>query len=239
MRGCLFVLLVAAAVLGSIAWFGSVPIADTVIGAMLQASGYRATTTTITVTADPPPRLLLGQAERVAIDSTGVEWRSLLAARLSLTFDGVDLFARSANTIHGTIEGVELTGDAAAPTGAPAPAVTIALDGPADAASAAITVDEATIRALVLAAVSREFGTIATGVELVAPDRLRLTAPGATIEASLVIDGNGALAISTALGSVEMFRVDPTIPLRLRSVAVVDRALRLDGVLDVTGLLRG
>ena len=110
---------------------------------------------------------------------------------------------------------------------------------PAAAADAAITVDAATIRRLIVAAVEREFGVKATGVELVAPNRLRLAAPGATIDASLVIDERGALAVSTPLGSVEMFRVDPSIPLRLRSVTVVDGALRLDGILDVNALLGG
>src|SRR4029078_11387664 len=41
------------------------------------------------------------------------------------------------------------------------------------------------------------------------------------------------------LGSVEMCGVDPAIPLRLRSVTVVDGALRLDGILDVNALLPG
>ena len=239
MRGCLFVLLFAAIVVGSIAWFASAPIASTVVGAILDGSGFRAASSTITVTADPPPRLLLGQADRVSISATDVQWQSLRAARLSLTFDGVDLFARTATTIHGSLDDADVAADDETTGGPAAPTATIAVDGPAAAADAAITVDAATIRRLIVAAVEREFGVKATGVELVAPNRLRLAAPGATIDATLVIDERGALAVSTPLGSVEMFRVDPSIPLRLRSVTVVDGALRLDGILDVNALLGG
>lgn len=239
MRGCLFVLLFAAIVIGSGAWFASAPIASTVVGAILDGSGFRAASSTITVTADPPPRLLLGQADRVAITAADVQWQSLRAARLSLAFDGVDLFARTATTIHGSLDDADVAADDETTGGGAAPTATIAVDGPAAAADAAITVDAATIRRLIVAAVEREFGVKATGVELVAPNRLRLAAPGATIEATLVIDGSGGLAVSTPLGSVEMLRVDPAIPLRLRSVAVVDGALRLDGILDVNALLRG
>ena len=239
MRGCLFVLLFAAVVIGSIAWFASAPIASTVVGAILEGSGFRAASSTITVTADPPPRLLLGQADRVAIAATDVEWQSLRAARLSLQFGGVDLFARTAMTIHGSLDDADVVVDDEATTGGTAPTATIAVDGPAGAADAAITVGAATIRRLIVAAVERQFGVKASGVELVAPNRLRLAAPGATIDATLVIDASGALAVSTPLGSVEMFRVDPAIPLRLRSVSVVDGALRLDGILDVNALLRG
>jgi hypothetical protein len=235
----LFVLLFAGIVIGSIAWFASAPISSTVVGAILDGSGFRAASSTITVTADPPPRLLLGQADRVAITATDVEWQSLRAARLSLTFDGVDLFARTATTIHGSLHDADVAADDEATGGEPAPTATIDVNGPAAAADAAITVDAATIRRLILAAVEREFGVRATGVELLAPNRLRLAAPGATIEATLVIDGRGALALSTALGSVEMFRVDASIPLRLRSVTVVDGSLRLDGILDVNALLEG
>jgi hypothetical protein len=238
-RGCLFVLLFAAIVIGSIAWFASAPIASTVVGAILDGSGFRAASSTISVTADPPPRLLLGQADRVSITATDVQWQSLRAARLSLIFDGVDLFARTATTIHGSLDAADVAADDETTSGGPAPTATIAVDGPAGAADAAITVDAATIRRLILAAVEREFSVKATGVELLAPNRLRLAAPGATIEATLVIDGSGALAVSTPLGSVEMFRVDPAIPLRLRSVTILDGALRLDGILDVNALLRG
>jgi len=116
---------------------------------------------------------------------------------------------------------------------------TFDFDGPPSAAVATITIDAATIRGLVIGAVAREFNVTATGAELLALNRLRLTIPGATIEASLVIDGTGALAISTPLGSVAMFSTDPSIPLRLRSASVVDGRLDVEGVLDLTGLLRG
>src|SRR4249920_860941 len=102
MRGCLFVLVLAAALIAAIAWFASAPIVSAVIGGALQANGYQSSSTTITATADPPPRLL-GHADRIAIDSSDVAWKTLRARHLALTLEGVDLFARKADAVHGTI----------------------------------------------------------------------------------------------------------------------------------------
>jgi hypothetical protein len=236
MRGCLFVLVLAAALISGVAWFGAPTIADTVVAAALRGDGFRASTVSIQAVADPPPRLLVGQADRLTIDAAGVDWHSVKAARLSLTLINVDLLARSLGSIDGTIEAATL----ADPSGLdPAPIANIGIDGPADAAWTTITVDPSSFREVVLAAVFRQFGVQATNVELTAPDQLRLTTPGATFEGTLVIDPEGSLALSTRLGTVTMLRLDPTLPIRLRSVTVDGAALRLAGVLDATALLRG
>jgi hypothetical protein len=236
MRGCLFVLVLAAALIGSIAWFAAEPIADAVIAAVLNGSQVRAATMTVTTVADPPPKLLIGRADRITIEATDATWTTLRAASLTLVLDEVDFISRTAATIHGTITGADIGGDAALN---PSPVASIDIDGPANAAAATITVDRASIRASLLAAVHRSFGVTATDVVLLPPDRLRLVAPGATLEGSIVIDPAGGLALSTPLGTVTMLTVDPDIPIRLDSVAVVADALRIDATLDATDLLRG
>jgi hypothetical protein len=235
MRGCLFVLLFAAVLIGGIAWFASGPIVAAAIGVGLQGSGYNAASTTIHATADPPPRLFLGQADRVSISGEDVDWRALHADHLDLTLDGVDLVARTADTIRGSIEGAALDDG----HGGSAAVTSIKLSGPSDAAVATITIDPDAVRAAVTAAVASRFGVTPTDVQLVGPDRLRLVTPNATIEGGLEIDPSGALAFSTPLGSATLVSIDPTIPLRLQTVRVVNGALQLSGRLDVTSLLGG
>ena len=84
-----------------------------------------------------------------------------------------------------------------------------------------------------------EFGVTASSVDLIEPDRLRIVTPGLTAEASLVIADDGSLALSTPLGTAPIVRIDPSLPLQLRTVEVVPAGLRLVGRLDVSGLLGG
>jgi hypothetical protein len=233
-RGCLFVLVLAAAVLGAFAWFGSPVLAATVIQAALENAGYHATTSTISATSDPPPKLLLGRADRVEIDGTGVAFRTFHAARLDLTLTDVDVVARTAATISGRIVGAELEASGTAATTAD-----VEIDGPASDASATIEVDGATVDRLVKAAFAARFGVAPSGTELVAPNTLRVTAPGATIEGRFGVDADGAIALTTRLGATPVFRFDPSFPLRLTSIAIVDGRLRIGGVLDAEALLGG
>lgn len=235
MRGCLFVLLLATLVLGAAAWFGSGPLVSAVIGTALTGSGYRASTTSISATADPPPRLLLGHADRISLAASDVDWKALHARNLTLTLGGVDLFGRTAETVRGTIEGAELDDG----HGGTASATSIRVSGPLAEAATTLTLDESAVRAAVSTAAARRFGTVPSDVQLFAPDRLRLVTTAATVEGRLVIDPSGSLALATTLGSVPLLTIDPSIPLRLRTVAVVDGTLRLEGVLDLSSLIGG
>jgi hypothetical protein len=234
MRGCLFVLVLAAAVLGSAAWFGSPLLASAAVAAALQNGGYHAASSTVTASADPPPRLLIGRADRIEIVGTDVSFRTFRAASLDLVLTDVDLVGRTAGTISGRISGAEMT----TADGTPASA-DVAIDGSAGAARAAILVDAATVDRVVKATFRHRFGVSVTGTQLVAPDTLRISATGATVEGRLTIDPNGALAISTALGSAPILSLDPSFPLRLTGVGVADGNLRIDGTLDAEALLGG
>jgi len=233
-RGCLFVVVLGGTLLAAVAWFAPGPLAGAVIGAVLDGSGYRATSTTITANAEPPPRLLLGHADELTIDGTDVTWRGLRARRLRVTLVDVDLLARTARSVDGRIEGAELS-DAVAGT---ATGATIDVRGAAAAAPTTIRVDAATVRSLVATAVERAFAVRPDDVQLAPPATLRLVTPGATIEGTLVVTER-ELQLSTRLGPVTMVRIDPAVPLTLRSVGVADGGLRIEGVLDAVALLGG
>ena len=234
MRGCLFVVVFAAIVLSAAAWFGSPILASTLIQTGLDNAGYHAATSTVSATSEPPPKLLLGRADRVQIDGTDVDFRTFHARRLELTLTDVDVFARTAARISGRISGAELKTTDALPTTAD-----VAIDGVAGAANATIAVDAATIDRLVKAAFFAKFGVAPASMELVAPATLRIGVPGATIEGALVVDADGAIALTTRLGSTVVFRLDPSFPLRLSSIAVEGGNLRITGVLDAEALLGG
>jgi hypothetical protein len=91
----------------------------------------------------------------------------------------------------------------------------------------------------VTAAVSRSFSTQLTDVELITPDRLRLVAPGASLEGTLTVSASNQLSLSTRLGSVPLVTIEPSLPLDLRSVSADPTTLRITGVLDVGRLLQG
>jgi hypothetical protein len=76
-------------------------------------------------------------------------------------------------------------------------------------------------------------------VKLIAPDTLRISAPGATVEGQVLVDPDGAIAFSTSLGSSPILSLDPSFPLRFRSVRVDGGNLRIDAILDAESLLGG
>jgi hypothetical protein len=233
-RGCLFIVILAGVVVAGAAWFGSAPLASALISAALENAGYHAERSTVRATADLPPRLLLGQADRVEIVGAGVDFRTFHAASLDLVLTKVDLLARTAATISGEIDGAELKTSTGSATTAD-----VVVDGPASAAEASITVSGETVDRIVRETFQREFGIDVDHVTLEAPDLLRITAPGATLEGRLAIDPPGDIVLRTGLGTATILSLDPSFPLELRSVRAIDGDLRVEGVLDADELLGG
>jgi hypothetical protein len=234
MRGCLFVLVLAAAVLGTAAWFGSPVLASTVIASALENAGFHAASLTVTATSNPPPKLLLGRADRVEIAGADVNFRTFHAASLDLVLTDVDVIGRTAARISGRIGGAEMKTTAGEATSAD-----VDIQGTASAATATIVVDAATVSRVVKATFQEKFGIAVTSTDLVAPDKLRITAPGATVEGQLLVDSSGSIAFSTSLGSSPILSLDPSFPLHFRSVRVDGGNLRIDAVLDAEALLGG
>jgi len=233
-RGCLFVLLAAALLISVGAWFGSPLLASTVLGVTLQNAGFVSDRMTITASAEPPPKLLLGRADRVEIDASGVSFRTFHAGSLDLVLTDVDLMARTADEISGTVTDASVkTADGVATN------ADVTIDGPATGADARIVVAGATIDRVVRSTFEDEVGVAITRTELAAPDILRIITPNATLEGRLVVDATGAIALSTRLGVSPILSFDRSFPLRLRSVRVDGDDLRIDGTLDAIALLGG
>lgn len=234
MRGCLFVLALAAVLLTVVAWFGSPILASTVIATALQNAGYHAASSTVSVTSNPPPKLLLGRADRIEIAGTDVDFRTFHAASLDLVLTDSDIVARTATRISGRITGAELT-----TTGGESTTADIDISGAADAANASIVVDAATVDRVVKAAFKQRFGVAVSSTALDAPDTIRITVAGSTVEGHVLVDPTGAIAFSTTLGSSPILSLDPSFPLRFRTVRIDGGDLRIDATLDATALLGG
>jgi hypothetical protein len=233
-RGCLFVLVLAAAILSAAAWFGSPILASSVISGALDNAGYHAASSTVTATSDPPIKLLLGRADRVEIAGTDVDFRTFHAASLDLVVTDVDVLGRTAGRMSGRIDGAEMITSAGETTTAD-----VTIDGVASGADASIVVDAATIVRVVKGTFQQKFGVAVSSVKLIAPDTLRISAPGATVEGQVLVDPDGAIAFSTSLGSSPILSLDPSFPLRFRSVRVDGGNLRIDAILDAESLLGG
>jgi hypothetical protein len=233
-RGCLFVLVAAALLVTVLGWFASPLLASAAIGVALQNGGFSATTQTISVTSDPPPKLLLGRADRVEIHASGAAFRTFHAQSLDLVLTDVDIVNRTAATISGAVDGASVSTADGVPTDAD-----LRIDGPASSAATSIVVSGATVDRVVRATFADEVGVTISRTELVGPDILRIVTPRATLEGRLVIDAAGEVALSTRLGSSPILSLDRSFPLRLESVRVVNGDVVVAGTLDATSLLGG
>jgi hypothetical protein len=81
------------------------------------------------------------------------------------------------------------------------------------------------------------FGSRPDSAELVAPDGIRAGIGGRELNGTLRVDADGALVVASSLGTIRLVGPDPSIPIRLTSVSIVDGGLVLTGTLDVSALL--
>lgn len=233
MRGCLSVVIIAAAFIVGVVWFGGPPLAATVVEATLTGAGFDADDLDITVSADPPLLLAVGRADRVEIEASDVRWNGLRAGSMSMRLDGVDFLDRTAATAEGRFDGVEIP----VADGDPG-LVGMTITGPARRAVTTITIDSRTINLLALGAFERAFGSRPDAAELVAPDGIRVRSGTSELAGTLQVEPDGALVVTSILGKVRLVEPDSSIPLRLTGLSIVGGGMTLSGTLDVSALLR-
>lgn len=246
MRGCLFTLVLAAAVIVAGIVFGLPALASAVITGGLTAAGLHADDTTVTVTSDPPTDLVGLRADHVEVRATRAEFRGMDIGALDLVLTGVDLVGRSAATVAGTLRDVTLpaAGTPAAEGTLPTAATggahldRIILSGRAGAISAMTVIANAEAETLIADAVERTSGFRPTSVTLTAPDALRVKV-GTTIRGHFLVTATGDLAVEIDEGigagtRLVVVKGGPDLPLRLTDVEVTSAGdLRIGAELSV------
>lgn len=225
MRGCLVTLVLLVAAVAALLWLALPPLAGTLVQGALVAGGLQAATTVVTVTSDPPPRLLSLAADAVEIQATNATIRGLSAARLDLVLHDVNLVDRTFGTIDGTLRGVRLADAASSEPGIPV----VVVSGTSDAVRATMTLPAADAEALGVAAVERAVGITPSSVRLTAPDRVRIKLGGQAVDGRLAVRADGSLVLippaNLSLAPITVLAADPTLALKVLSFRVVDGGL--------------
>ena len=234
MRSCLIQLLITAAVIFALLWFGLPFGASWLATNALGASGFTGTDTKVEVSANVPPRILLGHADRITLTSKQVFVGDLHAAAIDLTLGNVDLLNRTAGTVTGTLTGVSVP----AANGEPATIDTAVLDGSGTSATATLSISSAEVQSLAASQLKAQTGIVGT-VKLAAPDKVTVTIHGTSQPGHLVVNG-GALQlvpVSDAQPTVILIDAGGGNPFQLQSVAVDGTGVTLVGTMDLKALL--
>lgn len=227
--------LVTAGVALAVLWFGLPIAASGLVTATAVAAGLDGATTRADVQADPPLAVLLGHADRVRITSSNDTLRGVGIASLDLTLSGVGLLDRSAQSIDGTLSGIQAVADAtsvridrATLSGDPAAARLVFLVQPDDVAAA-----------LQARLTSAGGGTVGP-VEARSPDGVTALVDGHDVTFTLSVEPNGSLVARPPggiLGPVVLWAPGSGLPATLDGVSVVADGIRITGTLDAATLL--
>lgn len=234
MRSCLIQILITMAVIFALLWFGLPFGASWLATNALTAAGFTGTNTKVEVSADLPPRILLGHADTIRLTSSQVSVGDLHAATIDMSLGGVELIDRKISSVFGTLTGVRVP----APNGDPVTIDTVAVQGTGTAADATLTTSNAEAESLAESQLKAQTGIVAT-VKLQAPDIATVIISKQSQKGHLRVNA-GALQLVPVSGSV------PTVtlidagngnPFKLTSVAVGANAITLGGTIDFETLL--
>ena len=220
MRGCLVTIVVLLAIAVGASWFVLPPLIGTLAQGALVASGFDADTTSVTVSADPPPRLLTLKADSIRIQSTNLTYRGLRAASADITLHDVAFAERTFRTVDGTLKGVRYQPDSGPELSAPL----VQLSGPTNRVQATVTLPAADAEALATAAVQGAIGITPKSVAFIGPDRVRIDVGGLSVSARLALRDDGALMLQaptgSSIGSIVLMMPAPDAPFRVESFEI-------------------
>jgi hypothetical protein len=234
MRSCLIQLFMAAVVIFALLWFGLPFGASWLATTALNSAGFTGTDTKVDVSADLPPRILLGHADEIHLTSSQVGVADLHAATIDLTLGDVDLFDRKIGTVNGTLNGVRV----AAPNGDPIMIDSAIIAGTAAAAKATLTTSKARLEQLAGTQLKATLGITST-VHLAAPDKVTVTINGKSEPGRLVVVDGGIVLVptSSSLPSVPLIETGTGNPFHFTSISVGATTVTLVGTIDVESLL--
>jgi hypothetical protein len=235
MRGCLFTLILAGAMVALFVFVGLPAIAAGLLTAGVNAAGLQADDTTVVVTADPPWDLVSLNADRVRVRATTATFRGLKIGALDITLTQVAILDRSAKGVAGRLTGVTVPNVAGQPLGLQS----ISVSGGGDAVTATTSIAALDAQTLIAAEVASVTGVTVppTAVHLAAPNKVVIKSV-VTVTATLGVNANGDLvATAQGLEPIVMLRAGEDVPIRFTSVKVdASGNLVLAGTLAV-GLL--
>jgi hypothetical protein len=233
MRGFLtwFFVLVAGVLLAT--WAFAPAVAAGLVSAGLGTAGFASSDKQVTVIADPPIELLTLRADKVHLQATNATFGGLRMASVDLILGGVSLTGRQADSVEGTLTGVQV------PTalGATATISSVGLTGPSSDLRAVLTLAAADVRALASAAVQSQMGSTPTKVTLTAPDKVTVVAAGLNVRGRLVVDAHGGLVFLPVApagfsGPIDLLRPGPTEPLRFTSIVLSPTGATITATVD-------
>ena len=237
MRGCLFTLLLGAAVIALIVVVGLPQVAAGMVTTAVTTAGLRADDTTVTVSSDPPTDLVGLHADRVRIRASDALFRGLAIGNLDIRLGDVALLSRTIGEVDGTLKDVTVDNLG----GREVTLDEIAIGGKSGDITASTVIPGAQAERLIADAIEERTGVRPTDVTLSSPDRLEADI-GVIVGGSLdvTVDGDVVLAVDdNPLGVESVTLVDGggDLPIRITDVRVTrDGDLRLDGDLSI-GLL--
>jgi hypothetical protein len=217
---------------GAVLWLALPVAASTLAGVAVGAAGLHGDDVSASVSADPPFKLLLLEADSVRLRSGPSTWRGVTFAQLDLTFRGLRLGAEP-GTVEGRLDGVEFPDS----TGATLRAETVFISGAASTPDVRVEFAAADFASLVGRALPAGLLGATAPLELIPPDRVRIQTAVGEVVARLVLgqDGLVNLALSgPGVGSVTIALLEPgrALPLQLQSVAFDGGNLVLRGTVD-------
>jgi hypothetical protein len=224
-RGCVSVLVLAAAFTLGAAWFGGPRLAAALVQGGLAAGGFGGQRTTVDVVAEPPFEVLTGHADRVVIGSNDASFGELEVTRIDLVLGDVDLVARTFGSVDGALDGVRVG--------------RVELSGTGSRTGAVVTMAGVDVEQLARDAINDALTLPVGGAELRAPDLLRLSVAGQAVDARLLVEPDGRLALAVPLAGETRLPIVDADPITLESVTVADGNLVLTGTLDLAALLGG
>ena len=232
MRSCLIRLLIAAVVIFALLWFGLPFGASWLATNALNAAGFTGTGTKVEVSADLPPRILLGHADRIRLTSSQVSVGDLHAAAIDVTLSDVEFFDRTVGGVHGTLTGVRVP----APDGNPVTFDSATVDGSGTAATAVLLISTAEAESLARSQLKAKTGFDGT-VKLAAPNKVTVTINGQSQPGLLIVkDGSLDLVLNSGV-SVTLIESGAGNPFHLTSVSIGADGVTLVGSVDLQTLL--
>lgn len=244
MRSCLIQLLLSVAMIFALLWFGLPFGASWLATNALGAAGFTGTDTRVDVSANLPPRILLGHADKIRLTSSQVSVGGLNAATIDVTLGDVSLFDRTIGTVNGTLTGVRVP----APDGDPVTITTATLTGAGATVQATLSISMEEVQRLAQMQLKAQAGIVGT-VRFAAPNLVTVTVKGTSVQAHVVVKPNASTSGPRTGGSLEVVPITaslPTVvlleagsgnPFELSSVSVGASGVTLVGTIDIQTLL--